>query len=300
MLNRFLSLRLNENQMKLNSTKILSVVFFCVLNWGAYAQNEVTTRYNAHNKGKVFLSWGGNRAAYTKSDITFKGDDYNFTLQNVKAHDRPKGWHIDYVNPKRVTISQTNFKLGYFISDKYYLAFGFDHMKYDMTQDQYVNINGYINLSEDEAGAGYNGVYNNESIQLTKDFLEYEHTDGLNYVYLEFGRFDDISSLFRITNIDKIQVNITEGIGIGGLYPKTNTTLLSKDRYDEFHVAGFGVSLSAGVNVKFFKYFFVQGDLKGGYINMPDVRTTMNSSDKASQDFMFFESVFSLGGIFKI
>lgn len=286
--------------MKLNSTKILLVVFLSVLNWSAYSQKDSITRYNAHNKGKIFFSWGGNRAAYTKSDITFKGDNYNFKLQDVKAHDRPKGWHIDYINPKRVTISQTNFKIGYYITDKYYLAFGLDHMKYDMTQDQYVNIDGYIDLPENNPGSIFNGVYNNESIKLTKDFLEYEHTDGLNYVYFEFGRFDDISSLFGITNIDKIQVNITEGIGFGGLYPKTNATLLLKDRYDEFHVAGFGVSLSAGLNVRFFKYFFVQGDLKGGYINMPDVRTTLSSSDKASQDFMYIQSVISVGGVFRL
>ncbi|MEO8932727.1 MAG: hypothetical protein ABI295_00345 [Xanthomarina sp.] len=286
--------------MKLNSTKILFLVFCSILNGSIFAQNDPTTLYTSHNKGKIFLSWGGNREAFTKSDINFKGEDYNFTLQDVKAQDKPKGWHIDYINPARMTIPQTNFKLGYFISDNYYLAFGLNHMKYVMNQNQYVNINGYINLPAGEDGSVYNGIYQNEEIQMTEDFLMFEHTDGLNLLFLEFGRFDDISSLFGITSTDIFQVNMTEGFGAGILYPKTNTTLLEKDRYDEFHVAGYGVSLSAGLNLTFLKHFFIQGDLKGGYINMPDIRTTHNKKDRASQHFMFIETVISVGGIFKI
>jgi hypothetical protein len=37
-------------------------------------------------------------------DITFKRKDYNFTLDNIAAADKPKGWHIDYLNPTRMTI----------------------------------------------------------------------------------------------------------------------------------------------------------------------------------------------------
>ena len=286
--------------MTTNSTKILLIAFFSILDWGSYSQNEDTSFYTSHNKGKFFLSWGGNREAYTKSDITFKGENYNFTLQDVKAHDQPKGWHLDYINPKNLTIPQTNFKIGYFLTDNYYLSAGLDHMKYVMTQDQYVNINGYIDLPIDAAGHIYNGDYQNQSIQLDEYFLQFEHTDGLNYVYFELGRFDDVSFLFGIKNIDIFQVNITEGIGIGALYPKTNTTLMQKERYDEFHIAGYGVSLNAGLNLTFYKHFFVQGNLKGGYINMPDIRTTHYTSDKASQHFMYIQSVISLGGIFRI
>jgi hypothetical protein len=56
----------------------------------------------------------------------------------------------------------------------------------------------------------------------------YEHTDGLNYINTEFSRHDDISSLFKIQNTDKIQINLTEGVGVGLLYPKTNATLFVK------------------------------------------------------------------------
>ena len=256
---------------------------------------EIQSKYTTHNKGKFFISWGGNRDSYSKSDITFRGKDYDFTLENVEAHDKPKGWHLDYINPARMTIPQTNFRMGYFISDHYSVAIGVDHMKYVMSQNKAVDINGYY-----PNPGSYDELLANNQILLTEEFLKYEHTDGLNYVNTEFSRHDDISSFFKIGNTNKIQVNLTEGVGFGLLYPKTNTTLLGKERHDDFHVSGFGTSLKAGLNVTFFKYFYIQGELKGGYINMQDIRTTQSTEDSASQDFFFFQRIIAFGGIFRI
>ncbi|MDO5104575.1 hypothetical protein [Capnocytophaga sp.] len=260
------------------------------------AQKTATPdRYTAHNKGKFFLFWGENRGYFTKSDIQFKGDNYNFTLSDVQAEDRPKGWHIDYINPLRMTIPQTNARIGYFISDHYNISVGVDHMKYVMVQDQTVKINGFIRGS----GTPHDGEYHNQDKVLTEDFLTFEHTDGLNYVTAEFSRVDDISKLFAIKNTDVFQVNLTEGLGIGVLYPRSNTKLLNKERYDEFHIAGYGMSAKAGLNLVFFKHFMILGELKGGYINMYDIRTTNSIADKASQDFFYFQTMFAIGGIFR-
>lgn len=262
-----------------------------------FAQEEIKVqdKYTAHNKGKFFVSWGGNRDSYTKSDVTFRGKDYHFTLENISAHDKPKGWHVDYINPSKMTIPQTNFRLGYFINDHYSITIGLDHMKYVMYQDRAVNIKGYY-----PNPGTYGELLPNNQVFLTEDFLTYEHTDGLNYINSEFSRHDDVSSWFKIGNTDKIQINLTEGIGAGVLYPKTNTKLLGKERHDDFHVSGFGTSLKAGLNITFFKHFYIQGELKGGYINMQDIRTTINPEDKAAQDFFFFQRIIAFGGIFRI
>ena len=282
------------------SVGLCLVIFTVSLN----AQHKNMNRNTSSNKGKFFVSWGGNSASYTKSDITFKGADYNFTLSNVKAHDEPQGWHVDYINPLRMTIPQTNAKIGYFINDNYTVALGVDHMKYVMTQYQTVNIDGTINLEDTVPGAIFNGTYNNDPIALTQSFLKFEHSDGLNYIYGEFSRFDDVSSIFNIYNTDIFQVNLTEGIGAGILYPKTDTTLLLKERYDipyeEYNVTGYGVSLNAGLHLNFFKYFFVRGDLKGGYIDMNNIKTTDDKADRASQSFFYFQRIISFGGIFRI
>ena len=152
------------------------------------AQNRTVNpeRYTAHNKGKFFFFWGGNRGYYTTSDIRFKGNGYDFTLSDVKAVDKPKGWHIDYINPLRMTIPQTNARVGYFISNHYTISAGVDHMKYVMEQDQVVKMNGYISGT----GTIHDGSYNNQEKLLTEDFLTFEHTDGLNYVTVELSRVD--------------------------------------------------------------------------------------------------------------
>ena len=274
-----------------------SLLILCLATWSGLAQETTTTplKYTASNKGKFYIYWGGNRGSFTNSDIRFQGADYDFTLQDVKADDKPKGWHIDYINPARMTIPQTNFRLGYFITDRYNISIGVDHMKYVMRQNQTVSIDGYYPNQ-----GGFGEQLPNDKVLLTEDFLTFEHTDGLNYVNTEINRVDDISKLFGITNTDKIQINITEGAGFGIVFPRTNTKLLGKERNDQFHVSGLGASLKAGLNITFLKHFFVQTELKGGYINMYDVRITSDKTDKASHDFFFGETIIVFGGIFKL
>lgn len=265
-----------------------------------FAQDIDVIKYTASNKGKFFVSWGGNRESFSKSDINFKGDNYNFTIKNAIAKDKPKGWHVDYINPSRLTIPQTNAKIGYFISEKYSVALGLDHMKYVMQNNINRVVNGVINLPETDSGSLHNGIYNNKNTFLTGNFAKFEHTDGLNYIHTEFSRHDDISNLFNLKNIDKFQITISEGIAAGILLPRTNSTLLDKERYDQFHLSGYGASIRAGLNFTFYKHFFVQLDLKGGYINMNNIRTTTNTSDSASQHFTFLQRIVAFGGIFRL
>jgi hypothetical protein len=276
---------------------LCTAIFVICLNFKSYSQenSKEQEKYTAHNKGKFFISWGGNREVYSKSDVNFKGANYNFTVANMAAIDKPKGWNIDYINPVRMTIPQTNFRMGYFISDHYSIAIGVDHMKYVMTQNQIANVSGHI-----DNPLPFAGNYNNTPTVMSEAFLMYEHTDGLNYINTEISRHDDISSVFKIGNTDKIQVNLTEGIGFGLLYPKTNTTLLGKQRHDDFHVSGYGTSVKAGLNVTFLKHFYIQGEFKVGYINMSDIRTTQSNDDSASQHFLFFQKIIAFGGVFRI
>jgi len=277
---------------------IMVVLTFCVFSQYTFSHEIVDNpeKYTAKNKGKFYIFWGGNRESFSKSDIRFKGEDYDFTLYDVAAHDKPKGFHIDYFNPTRMTIPQTNFRIGYFITDKYNISIGFDHMKYVMHNDRRLAYSGYY----PNAGS-YNENPADGQLTLDEDFLLFEHTDGLNYVNTEISRVDDITKyLSKTIDTDKFQINLTEGIGGGFLYPKTNTTLLGKERYDEFHVSGFGVSAKVGLNFTFFKFFFIQTELKGGYIEMNDIRTTKDKADSAEQNFWFLQRILVIGGIFRL
>ncbi|MEN3322633.1 hypothetical protein VP395_02750 [Mariniflexile soesokkakense] len=90
-----------------------------MLSFNLVAQYSEIIKYTASNKGRLYISWGGNRERFSKSDIYFRGEDYEFTIKDASAIDKPKGWYTDYINPTRITIPQTNIKIGYFVSDHY-------------------------------------------------------------------------------------------------------------------------------------------------------------------------------------
>lgn len=268
-------------------------VFMLLSIVSSYAQQN--DQYQQKNKGKFYAYWGWNRGTYSDSDIRFKGDNYDFTLSDVTANDRPTKFGLNpYFRLDRITIPQTNYRIGYFFKENYTVSIGVDHMKYVMNADQNVMINGTINT-----GSSFDKVYTNENIKLTENFLTFEHTDGLNYINVAVKRFDDFSHLIGL-NSKNLQINLTEGIGAGFLFPKTNSKLLNKERYDEFHVAGWGISASVGLNITFLKHFFIQSDVKAGYIKMSDIRTTKSASDSASQSFSFIENTIVFGGRFRL
>ncbi len=260
--------------------KYFSIAFvtFFLMTVSSFAQPS-SPKTPMNHKGKFYFYWGWNNAWFTNSNIRFKGADYDFTLHQVVAKDRQTKFNFDtYFNPATISIPQYNIRFGYYINRRYSISIGTDHMKYVAKNEQTVKISGAINNSNTE----YDGKYANQDIIVRPGFLVFEHTDGLNYVNSELRREDELFLVFK-----KIRLNVTSGIGVGMLFPRTNTTLLGLKRYDEFHVAGFGFSSLVGLNLAFGKHFFIQSELKGGYINMPDIRTTISPLDRASQDFFF-------------
>ncbi|MBQ0151775.1 MAG: hypothetical protein KBS61_02630 [Chryseobacterium sp.] len=240
-------------------------------------------------KGSFMVFWGWNNAKYSKSDIHFKGEGYDFQLNDVVAHDRQTkfDWGT-YFNPGSITIPQVNYRITYFPKDNLGITLGMDHMKYVMDQNQTVTINGNINNPQ------YAAMVHNGQIDLSgNDFLTYEHTDGLNYINIGAQKYHNI--------LDKkhIDIFVSYGAGVGALLPKSNVQLMGNERSDRFHLAGFGADVRAAVNVVVIKHIVLQAEGKLGYINMPDVKTTLNNKpDKAMQDFTFAQFNFGIGYTF--
>ena len=276
--------------MKIKSVLLLSLF----ISIAVFSQED--THKKVVNKGKFFAYWGWNWSSYSGSDIHFKGNNYDFTLRDVQAQDTPSKFSFSkYFGITNLTKPQTNARIGYFFKENYTISIGVDHMKYVVNNDQFVNIDGEISLGNNT----YNGVYTGQEVQLTEDFLRLEHTDGLNYINVQLYRFDDISRWFGLYS-ESFQINLTEGFGAGILYPKTDTTLLGQERHDDYHISGFGLSAGVGLNITFLKHFFIQADLKAGYINMPNVKISTNPSDSASQDFFFLQNNILIGGKFRL
>ncbi|KJS06072.1 MAG: hypothetical protein VR77_06555 [Flavobacteriales bacterium BRH_c54] len=248
------------------------------------------------NKGKVYILWGWNQDWYAPSSIHFTGTDYDFILTDVKAHDKQSDFNSQtYFHPKYITYPQTNLRLGYYISDKYDVSIGVDHMKYVISSVQDVRIRGHI---RDESI--YAGEYINSPFHINENFLRYEHTDGLNYINIELTRNDNLLHQFASINPGKFQLNSMLGFGLGPVLPKSNVTLWNNVRNDEFHFAGYGFSGKAGFNAIFYKYFFLRTEFKAGFIDLPDVRTSIDIEDRASQNILFVEWYFAFGMMFQL
>jgi len=263
-----------------------------LITFQSFAQEAAPVIEEKTDKGRIYIFWGWNRGWYSNSDIHFTGDNYDFTLNDVKANDRQSEFGLDpHFNPSRITIPQTNLRIGYYITKNIDISIAVDHMKYIMPNGQVVGINGYIDDDTD-----YDKQYINDEIVLEDDFLFFEHSDGLNYLNIEVTRNDDILKLLNVQmNPKKLQIDALIGIGAGALMPKSNVTLWNNERNDDFHLAGYGVAAKVGLNFRFFNFFFIRGELKEGFINMPDIRTSPNVADKASQHFFFSEMAFLFG-----
>lgn len=248
--------------------------------------NLAFSQEQRQEKSSWFFYWGWNNAAYTKSDIDFKGEHYQFSLDKVVAHDRQSPFNLKlYLNPKTITIPQYNIRLGYHFSDRYAISIGTDHMKYVADSNQIVRISGRIT----QTGTIYDRDYDADTISLKRGFLLFEHTDGLNYINADLRR-----RLWK-KNIRSFTIDAYAGAGIGILFPRTNTTLLNYKRYDEFHVAGFGSHIMISPRILWKKHFFIQSELKFGFIDMPDIRTTEFKTDRAKQHFLFIQSNYLFG-----
>ena len=264
---------------------LLIIAFLSALS--SFAQTTAIPPIHKGNKGKFYFYWGYNRGYYTPSDLHLTGDDYDFTLHDIIAKDRQPPFSLKvYLNFAKITIPQCNYAFGYYLTDHYSISLSFDHMKYVMVQNQTVKISGHI----DNENTQYAGVYDNNNIEIRKNLLIFEHTNGLNYIVTELNRSDNL--LPKVTRYKgrKIEVNLNEGIGIGALVPRTDATLLLNKRNDAYHLAGYGISLKAGLDVTLFRHFFISGNLKSGFIHMPSILTTEHSSDRGSQKFGFLQT----------
>lgn len=246
-------------------------------------------------KGAFYVHWGYNFSSYTKSNIHFTGEGYDFTLKGVKAADRPTKLSSVYINPKTVSIPQFNFHIGYHIKDNYTISIGWDHMKYVVGIPQTVKIDGYIGNTISEANidaSRFAGTYNDEEITLTEDFLTYEHTDGYNFASVAIERNDDI----WVAKNQKQSLVMETGVDLGLLIPRSDVRLMGVGANHYWNVAGFGASAKVGVKFFFLKRLYLQGTFKAGFTHLGNVYTTGKEySDRAKQNIGFFQQYIVLG-----
>jgi hypothetical protein len=258
------------------------------------------------------IQWGYNRDYYTQSDINFRGPGYNYTLKSIVAKDKPERLNASvYLDPTKFDIPQYNLRFTYFLKDHLFLTFGQDHMKYVMSRGQTVNYSGYIDpnvltfnqmaLSKEaffltylfpdhvKQMAGYHG--GEQTIALTPDVLKFEHTDGLNLLFLDIGW----SHPLWTAEDGSSGISLVGSIGGGPVICRSDVRVMGKGKNNNFHLSGYGVSGYVATRYDITRKFFLELGGKGGYIDLTDIFTS-GGSNRASQNFGFLELVV-MGGI---
>ncbi len=278
-------------------TLLVTIVFAFSL---ALAQEGSPSAKNfslTNNKHKFFFFWGYNRSAYAKSDITWKGPGYNFTLSDVEATDLSQGkFGPNYYDPSLLTIPQFNFRIGFFLNDKYAIAAGWDHMKYRTKEGSIASFSGNI---DNNISSRYGTLQNGDKIAIDNSYLKMEHSDGLNVLNFNIERHDLIYSLYE----EKIGLKLVSGIGFGVDMPWTNSVTFGIKNDDRPHFSGVGAHAFIAPELIFYRRFFARATLQGGFASMWDIAITPKSDKSdthAEQTIWYLERSLVLGYRFYI
>lgn len=247
--------------------------------------NQTKKEKNRWIKG-LYFQWGYNVDAYSHSDIHFKmsnGDD--FILHNVKAHDSGD-FDAIYKKPSEVSIPQYNYRIGFYL-DKLHskaIEINFDHTKYVVTDGQTVRVTGTI------GGVQVNG----DSVLYPKDFLHFEHSDGANWLHINYVRlYSAFQNHARTRSIIKYMWKAGAGINI----PRTDFTWKGDRLNNNFHIAGYNMSAEAGLRFYPFKRLFLEATGKTGYVRYVNAlaNTSTTKGNRATHAFTYLEAIATLG-----
>ena len=217
--------------------------------------------------------------------------DHNFVLHDVEAHQRQRRFTArEFLNPLTLSIPQFNLRIGYYLRDDLDVSVGMDHMKYVVRQGQTVRIDGYIRTGTSEHDGDYGGVRK----RITRDWLVFEHTDGLNWFHLTARKHQPLLAWRWV------DLRAFESFGVGVLTPRTDAEALLKERHNRYRLAGYAIGASGGLNLTLGGVVFVESELKAGFFHVTSARTTQDPADRARHHGWFRQAVAVFGGHWRL
>lgn len=239
----------------------------------------------SNSKGTFFAQAGYNRSAYSKPNVQFKSNLYEFTLQKTSIKDNEEsnsmGKFFSSSSP------QINVKLGYFISKKWAITAGYDRYNTFFENNQPVGLEGTFAPG---SSINYSGSVN-ENINLTRDQYYLSQRQGINYFALGVQRNDNIYS----TKNDKFGIQTVIGAKLGGLFTKIDYTYEGKTTKGVSSFSGLGASLDLGVKFEFFRYVFLQLGLSGGVLSQNNIKLSTDGDRTARQVVGYLSPSLNIG-----
>lgn len=275
--------------------KVICLLFAILFSIPLFAQHRKRNKpKNSDQKGTIYFYWGYNRSGYTKSNLHFVGSGYDFTFEKAKAHDRQKKDIMTYINPTTITVPQFNMRLGYNFMNHYSVSLALDHMKYVMTDNQTVKLNGFIKPGVDPF---WSGIYTHAPTFLSRDHIHYENTNGMNFIRVQFSRIDQ---WYKTKKSGWFAISTDVGVSGGMILSFNDWTFGGITTNETVSLSGYGFAASVGIRLEFWKHLFVQTNLAGGFIHQTHVKTRPNGPDYAQQKLGYIASETVLGVMFYI
>jgi hypothetical protein len=236
-------------------------------------------------KGRFYFCWGYNKDWHSKSDLHFESkssDDFNFTVYDVSAIDRPG---FDKIFNSNLSIPQFIYRFGYMFAkhSNMGIEIGFDHAKYIMKQNQVAHVKGKI----------FENYVDNDTV-LSRNFLRFEHTNGANFLMVSFIWKNVFLQNKKGTN--ELSCIIKPGIGI--TIPQSQVYLFGVDQNNKYHIAGYVTGLDLELHYEYKKHLIIETGIKGNYANYLDVLSIGDS--RANHHFFCLEWLLAVGYQFQI
>lgn len=248
-----------------------------------FAQRDNTKGSNS--KGTFFAQVGYNRSAYTKPNVEFKSNNYNFTLQNVSIKDnnesKSMGQFFSSSSP------QINVKLGYFIGNNWAVTASYNRYNTFFKDHQSIVLDGTFASG---SSANYSGGVN-ESINLTRDQFNLVQQQGINYFAIGVQRNDNLYS----SRNDKFGIQSVIGAQFGVLFTKIDYTYEGSTTRGVSSFSGIEASLGLGIKFDFFRYVYLQIGLDGGLLNQNKIKLSTEGDRTAKQVVGYLSPSINIG-----
>ena len=234
----------------------------------------------------MYLQWGYNVEWYTRSNLRFRlGNGDYFTVHHVKAHNNP-GFQTILDKPLQLSIPQYNYRLGFYLDKENSRAIeiNFDHTKYIVTDGQRARVTGQID------GTPVNG----DSILNPKTFFHFEHTDGANFLHINYVQ---LHTLARTSGGQRKLVSTVWKAGAGINIPRSDFTWRGERLNNKFHISGYNISAEGGFRFYPGRKLFVEFTGKSGYVRYIDAlaETSKSRGNRARQGFGYLELIGTIG-----
>jgi hypothetical protein len=254
-------------------------VFVVFLVWASSLKPQT----KAALEPSIYASFGWHRIFYTNSTIRFQDrttSNYDFSILKAKGVD-----DNDIQIGKGIESPQFTIKLGYFFRKHPHsgIELSYDHAKYVLVTNQRIHLQGSIN-----------NVYYDRDTILNSDFIEYEHTDGVNYYMLSFIKRKSIGPL-RTKN-HRAEWMIKPGGGL--LIPRSETRMMGSHRNDKYHISGYVFGIESGIRFETARNLFAETGIKFAYARFTDV--LLFGSGRAKQSWGSFQYLFLLTYDFRL